>query len=78
MEDLKTEVDILKNKLNTQNMRLITFLAKIDELKQTSIESATLLEEMAFSLLEEEKQPTSSVISHENSKPIIKEEKYIN
>lgn len=78
MEELKSEVDTLKNKLNTQNSRLVTFFGKIDELKQSNLESATLIEEIAFSLLEEEQ---NNNISENKEILILKtsdEEKYIN
>jgi len=77
MDELKLEIEILKNKTNSHNSRLAIFLNKLDELKHTSIETATLLEEMAFCLLEEDVNINNKTQDN-NTKIINEKEKYIN
>ena len=80
IQDIKTELETVNNKLSSQNSRIITFLNKLEDIKQINVESATLIEEMAYTLLEDNTKTQISVENKESVNPdkILVKEKYIN
>lgn len=56
IEELKNEVQTLECQLNSQNSKITSCVVKINEIQQANVDSATLLEEIAYSVLEENKE----------------------
>ena len=76
--ELKAEIDILQNKMNKQNTRFETLSNKIEELKKDYIESTTLLEEIAYCLLEDEQNLPIQNEGDDELFAVNVKEKYIN
>ena len=76
--EINADVEILQDKLNTQNSRISNLSAKTDEIIQTNIESHTLLEEIAYSILEDENKNIIIEDKQDEKNIHLSKQKYLN
>jgi len=76
--EINADVEILQDKLNTQNSRISNLSAKTDEIIQTNIESHTLLEEIAYSILEDENKNIIIEDKQDEKNNNLSKQKYLN
>lgn len=54
IEELRADIYEMKCKMNTENSRLTTINETLNEMSKANLDSATLIEEIAYYMLEEE------------------------